>query len=332
MPNILSSRDYYKPFEYPKAFDFWLTQNQSFWLHTEINMDKDIDDWRFKLNEDEKLICGNILKSFVQSEVLIGDYWRAVARIFRKPEISMMASTFSAFETIHIASYAYLNETLGLNDFKAFLQDETAMERLSVLQTPPGVFKLQESDSDMTEAYYEWRKKLAISLAVFSAFGEGVALYSAFAILLSFSVRGLMKGVGEIIEFSNRDEALHSKGGIWLFTQLMAENQDIKNIKKEIYDAARLCVAIEDSFIDSVFEGRSLENCNPYDLKQFIRQRANDQLISLGLKSNWKNIDKKALDRMSWFGYVTAADNHADFFYGRVTEYAKTDGWENIYD
>ena len=119
--NILKPRDYYKPFEYPKAFEFWLTQNQSFWLHTEINLEKDITDWKLVLTEDEKLIIGNILKSFVQSEVLIGDYWRAVAKIFSKPEIAMMASTFSAFETIHITSYAHLNDTLGLNDFKAFL-------------------------------------------------------------------------------------------------------------------------------------------------------------------------------------------------------------------
>lgn len=324
--NLLVPRDYYKPFEYPKAFDFWLTQNQSFWLHTEINMDKDIEDWRFKLSEDEKLIIGNILKSFVQSEVLIGDYWRAVARIFKKPEISMMASTFSAFETIHIAAYAYLNETLGLTDFKSFLQDQTAMERLERLQTPPAVYR---GSSD--EEHYEYRKKLALSLAVFSAFGEGVALYSAFAVLLSFSVRGMMKGVGEIIEFSNRDEALHAKGGIWLFKEFMNENQDINDIKKDIYEAARIAVKIEDSFIDTVFDGRTLPNCTAYDLKQFIRQRANDQLVALGLKQNWKNVDKEALERMNWFGYVTAADNHADFFYGRVTEYGKTDGWDDMF-
>lgn len=333
MSNLLVPREYYKPFEYPKAFDFWLTQNQSFWLHTEINMDKDIEDWRFKLSEDERLIVGNILKSFVQSEVLIGDYWRSVARIFKKPEISMMASTFSAFETIHIAAYAYLNETLGLMDFQAFLQDAKALDRLEVLQAPPKVFKpdLNDPTMDLEKEYYDWRKKLAVSLAVFSAFGEGVALYSAFAILLSFSVRGMMKGVGEIIEFSNRDEALHSKGGIWLFTELMKENQDLQDIKKEVYEAARITVRIEDSFIDSVFSGRELANCTAYDLKQFIRQRANDQLVALGLRPNWRNIDKEALDRMSWFGYVTAADNHADFFYGRVTEYGKSDGWDDMF-
>jgi len=331
--NILEPREYYKPFEYPKAYDFWLTQNQSFWLHTEINMDKDIDDWRFLLTDDEKLIIGNILKSFVQSEVLIGEYWRSVARIFTKPEIAMMSATFSGFETIHIASYAYLNETLGLTDFQAFLQDQKAMERLDRLQEMPVPFtSFHKKGTDLyDEDYYNWRKRTALSLAVFSAFGEGVALYSAFAVLLSFSVRGMMKGVGEIIEFSNRDEALHSRAGIWLFNELIKENTDIQDIKKDIYEAARMTVKAEDGFIDSVFEGRSLPNCTAYDLKQFIRQRANDQLIAIGLKRNWKNVDKAALERMSWFGYVTAADNHADFFSGRVTEYGKSGGWDEMF-
>lgn len=322
---LLDRREYYKPFDYPEAYDYWLTQQQSFWLATEINMDKDISDWSSVLNEDEKYIIGNILKSFVQSEVLIGDYWRNVAAIFPKPEISMMATAFSNMETVHIAAYAYLNETLGLTDFEAFLQDKVAMERLSTLSLPPEPKRLEEDE-------YTWRKNLATSLAVFSGFGEGVALYSAFAILLSFSVRGRMTGVGEIIEFSNRDESLHARGGVWLFNQFMKENQDLQGIKKDIYEAARLAVKVEDSFIDSVFEGRDLPNCTAYDLKQFIRQRANNQLKALGLKQNWKNVDKEALSRMNWFNYITASENHADFFYGRVTEYAKTDGWKDMWN
>lgn len=322
---ILIERDYYKPFEYPKAFDFWLTQQQSFWLHTEINMDKDIEDWKFRLTDDEKLIIGNILKSFVQSEVLIGDYWRAVAKIFKKPEISMMATSFSNSETIHIASYAYLNDVLGLQDFKAFLQDEIAMERLSTIQTPPRPLRAADN-------YEEWLRKLTLSLAVFSAFGEGVSLYSAFTVLLSFSMRGLMKGVGEIIEYSHRDEAQHSKGGMWLFNELISENKGLTNIKKPVYEAARIAVKVEDDFIDSVFDGRSLPNCTAYDLKQFIRQRANNQLEQIGLKPIFKSIDKDAVDRLSWFNMISGSENHADFFSGKVTEYGMTSEWESMYD
>jgi len=321
--SLLLPRNYYKPFEYEKAFEFWTLQTNSFWTHTEINMDKDIDDWKFNLTDDERLIIGNILKSFVQSEILIGDYWRFVAKAFPKPEVSMMAAAFSYWESIHISSYAYLNDTLGLNDFRAFLADEVAMERLDSLMYPPVKSKYAND--------YEYRKALARSLAIFSAFGEGVALFSSFSILLSFSQRGLMRGLGEIIEYSVRDETGHSKAGVWLFKQFMSENQDIKGIKQEVYDAARACVAIEESFIDSVFDGRSLPNCNPEDLKQFIRQRANDKLVELGLKPNWKAVDKQAVERLSWFNLASGGDQHGDFFSSRVTQYSKTDGWEDLW-
>ncbi len=183
-------------------------------------------------------------------------------------------------------------------------------------------------DDEVTENY--WRKELAISLATFSAFGEGVALFSAFTILLSFAQRGLMKGLGQIIEMSIRDESLHARAGIWLFNTFMSENKDIHDVKKPIYEANRLCVAIEDKFIDSVFANSELPNCNPEDLKQFIRQRSNNQLRALHLKPEFK-IDKAAVKRLSWFNVASSGDQHADFFASRVTQYARTDGWGDMW-
>ncbi len=323
--SLLIKREYYKPFTYPEAYDYWLTQQTSFWIHTEINMDKDIYDWRFNLSDTERNIIGNILKSFVQSEVLIGDYWRRLAAIFQQPEVGMMCSAFSGMESNHIAAYAYLNDTLGITDFQEFLQDEVAMQRLSLLSRPPEEF---ENTLDIDEI--DWRKQLAVSLAVFSAFGEGVALFSAFTILLSFAQRGLMRGLGEIIEMSIRDETLHSKAGMWLFNTFMKENKDITKIKKYLYEACELTVSIEDKFIDSVFKNATLDNCSPADLKHFIRQRANNQLRSINLRAIFK-IDKQAIKRLNWFNLASVSDQHTDFFSGRVTNYARTDGWSDLW-
>lgn len=324
--SLLVQRDYYKPFDYPKAYDFWLLQQTSFWIHTEINMDADIYDWKFNLSDSERNIIGNILKSFVQSEILIGDYWRGVASVFKLPEISMMASCFSSFETIHIAAYAYLNDTLGIDNWQEFLQDKVVIERLSQLMAPPISWPTEEYHN-----YDAWKRDLAISLATFSAFGEGVALFSAFTILLSFAQRGLMKGLGQIIEMSIRDETVHSKAGVWLFNTFINENKDIHNIKKLIYEANRLCVSVEDRFIDSVFADNTLPNCHPDDLKQFIRQRSNNQLRELHLKPEFK-IDKSAVNRLSWFNIASGGDQHGDFFASRVTQYARTSGWDKLWE
>lgn len=332
MTNLLEVRAHFKPFDYPKAYDFWLLQQSSFWIHTEINMDADIYDWKFNLTDAERNIIGNILKSFVQSEILIADYWRKISDMFPKPEIAMMASAFGSFETIHQASYAYLNDSLGLNNFQEFMQDPVVMERLDQLARPP---KPYIEDYDYTREYagqrLEWKKRLAKSLAIFSAFGEGVLLFSAFNILLSFAQRGLMRGLGEIIEMSIRDESLHAQAGVWLYNEFMKENQDIKNIKKDLYKACELAIQIEDRFIDSVFQNGTLPNCDPVDLKQFIRQRANNQLRSINLKSIFK-INRLSIKKLNWFNLASGGDQHSDFFASRVTQYARTSGWDSMWE
>jgi ribonucleoside-diphosphate reductase beta chain len=222
----------------------------------------------------------------------------------------MMAATFSSFEGIHARSYSILNESLHLDDFEAFLYEPTTKAKLDNLMTKDGKSK----------------KDIAISLAVFSAFAEGVSLFSSFAILLNFSRFNKMKGMGQIISFSIRDESLHSEAGCWLFRQFVAEYSEVftDEVKAEIYEAARTAVQLEDDFIDKVFEKGSIEGLDPKDLKQFIRHRANVKLNDLGLKSNWKNVDKEAVSRItSWFDVLSSGVEQQDFFALRPSSYSK---------
>lgn len=308
--SLLTPRATYAPFEYDQAYRYWELQQQSHWLHTEIAMAGDINDWKMTLTEGEKNVIGQILKGFTQSEVFIQEYWsQMVSKWFKKPEIQMMAATFSAFESIHAVSYAYLNDSLGLTDFEAFLHEPTAKAKIDRLMVTKGKTK----------------QEIARSLAIFSAFNEGVNLFSSFAVLLNFSRFNKMKGLGQIIAFSIKDESLHSEAGCWLFRTLIQEFPDIwdDELKKEIYQAARDTVELEDAFIDKAFELGPIEGLDPKDLKAFIRHRANTKLNDLGLKKNWTNINKESLQRMAWFDIMSAGVSHSDFFASRVTDYSK---------
>lgn len=308
--SLMTPRVTYAPFEYEQAYKYWELQQQSHWLHTEIAMASDINDWKLNLTDNEKNVIGNILKGFTQSEVFIQEYWsQMVGKWFKKPEIQMMAATFSAMESIHAVAYAYLNQSLGLEDFSAFLHEPTAKAKIDRLIETKGKSK----------------EEIAKSLAIFSAFNEGVNLFSSFAVLLNFSRFNKMKGLGQIIAFSIKDESLHSEAGCWLFRTLIQEYPDIwtDELKKDIYDAARLTVELEDAFIDKVFELGDIEGISAKDLKAFIRHRCNTKLTDIGLKTNWKNVDKEALERMAWFDVLSAGVSHADFFSSRVTDYSK---------
>lgn len=319
---LLTPRMSYSPFEYQQAYKYWELQQQSHWLFSEINMASDINDWKIKLSETEKNVIGHILKGFTQSEIFIQEYWgQMVGKWFKKPEIQMMAACFSNMESIHAVSYAYLNQSLGLEDFEAFLHEPTAKAKIDRLITTKGKSK----------------EEIARSLAIFSAFNEGVNLFSSFAILMNFSRFNKLKGVGQIIAFSIKDESLHSEAGCWLFRTLVSEFPDLltDTLKDEIYDAARLTVELEDNFISKAFELGTIEGIDLHDLKAFIRFRTNTKLGDLGLGKIWKNIDKQAIERMSWFDVMSSGKSHDDFFAGRVSEYSKgtidfTHVWENI--
>ena len=316
--SLIERRDFYKPFEYQEAFDFYLDQQRSHWLADEVPLASDLNDWKQKLTESEKNLIGNILKSFAQTEVHVNDYWSSkVSQWFPKPEIVAMTSTFGSFEAIHAQAYARLNEELGLDDFKAFLEDEAALSKIERLQDTP----------------MDTLNERAQSLAIFSAFTEGVNLFSSFAVLMSFQLRNLMKGTGQIVEWSVRDESLHSKAGCWLFRTLLQENEDLNTpeLRSKVTEACHLSVKLEFDFIDKAFEMGEVEGLNKAQLQNFIKARANEKMIELGYKAVYNDIDPNLLKQMEWFGHLTSGKTHQDFFAGRVTDYAKSTGdWSDL--
>jgi len=315
---ITDARNYYKPFEYQQAFEYYKDQHRVHWLADEVPLASDLNDWLLKLSESEKNLIGNILKSFAQTEVHVNDYWSSkVSQWFPKPEIVAMASAFGAFEAIHAEAYARLNEELGLDDFKAFLEDEASAAKIERL--------LEVPSNNISE--------IAQSLAIFSAFTEGVNLFSSFAILMSFQLRNLMKGTGQIVEWSVRDESLHSKAGCWLFTKIKEEYPEIdtEEFESKIIEACKISVKLEFDFIDKAFEMGEVEGLNKDQLKNFIKARANEKIKELGYKEVYKDVDPLLLREMDWFGHLTSGQSHQDFFAGRVTAYSKsTADWSNL--
>jgi len=315
---IIEPRNYYKPFEYQTAFDFYKDQHRAHWLADEVPLASDLNDWKLKLNESEKNLIGNILKSFAQTEVHVNDYWSTKVSVwFPKPEIQAMARVFADFESIHAEAYARLNEELGLDDFRAFLEDEVSKAKIDRLVETPG----------------ETLEDKAVSLAIFSAFTEGVNLFSSFAILMSFQLRNLMKGTGQIVEWSVRDESLHSKAGCWLFRTLLEEQPELntEELRDKIIEACNLSVQLEFDFIDKAFEMGDIEGLNKEQLKNYIKARANEKMIELGYKAIYNDIDPNLLKQIEWFGHLTSGKTHQDFFAGRVTSYAKsTADWDDL--
>jgi len=318
---LFDERIAYKPFEYPEYYtEGWLKQAQAFWLHTEIPMSGDVKDWNEKLTESEKNLVGNILLGFAQTECAVSDYWtQKVVSWFPKHEIQQMAMMFGSQETIHAVAYSYLNETLGLENFEAFLHEPATAERFENLvaydgSDPVGIGK---------------------SLAIFSAFAEGVSLYSAFAVLYSFQLRNCLKGIGQQMKWSVRDESLHSRMGCQLFRHMCEEIPNLlEDCREDVIKAASTMLEAEERYIDKMFEQGDIENLKANDLKQFIRKRLNEKLQELGCLDlgQYFAFDEKAAANLDWFYHLTGGHTHTDFFAVRPTDYSKANEGEDFED
>jgi ribonucleoside-diphosphate reductase beta chain len=318
---LFNERIAYKPFEYPEYYtEGWLKQAQAFWLHTEISMQSDIKDWNEKLTPAEKNLVGNILLGFAQTECAVSDYWtQKVVGWFPKHEIQQMAMMFGSQETVHAVAYSYLNETLGLEDYEAFLHEPATASRFDNLVAYDGTDKLG----------------IAKSLAVFSAFAEGVSLYSAFAVLYSFQLRNLLKGIGQQMKWSVRDESLHSKMGCQLFRHMCEEDAELmEQCREDVINAAATMVKLEEDYIDKMFEAGDIEGIAAEDLKNFIKKRTNEKLVELGYidLGNYFPYVEGSAKKLDWFYHLTGGVTHTDFFAIRPTDYSKANEGEDFED
>ena len=318
---LFDERIEYKPFEYSEYYtEGWLKQAQAFWLHTEISMQGDLKDWNEKLTDKEKSLVGNILLGFAQTECAVSDYWtQKVVGWFPKHEIQQMAMMFGSQETVHAVAYSYLNETLGLEDYKAFLHEPATAKRFENLTA-------YEGNSP---------RGIGSSLAIFSAFAEGVSLYSAFAVLYSFQMRNLLKGIGQQMKWSVRDESLHSKMGCKLFRHMCEEDDQLLSLcREDVIKAAETMVSLECSYIDKMFEAGEIEGISSSDLKNFIKKRANEKLLELGYVDlgTYFPFNEKAAGNLDWFYHLTGGVTHTDFFATRPTDYSKANEGEDFED
>ena len=178
------------------------------------------------------------------------------------------------------------------------------------------------------------RQDVAKSLAIFSAFAEGVSLYSSFAVLYSFQMRNLLKGIGQQMKWSVRDESLHSRMGCQLFNHMCEEYPELREQSKDsIIEAAKLIVELEEKFIDKMFEMGDLENLKSNDLKEFIKQRTNDKLRELGYEEVFI-VNQEQASNLDWFYHLTGGHTHTDFFAIRPTDYSKAgeeDDWDDLF-
>jgi len=307
LPGLLTPSFGYKPFRYPWAYDFWKRQQQVHWMPEEVPLGEDCKDWAAKLNDRERNLLTQIFRFFTQSDVEVNDnYMERYGRVFKPTEVKMMLAAFSNMETIHIAAYALLLETIGMPEaeFSAFLEYEALRAKHDYMQRF-GV----ETNAD-----------IARTLAMFGGFTEGLQLFASFAMLMNFPRFNKMKGMGQIVSWSVRDESLHCEGMTRLYHAFNAETGAVtKAVADDIVDCCKTVVGLEDKFIDLAFEAGEVQGMTAADIKAYIRFIADWRLRQLALPAVYGATENP----LPWLQSLLSGVEHANFFEARATEYSK---------
>ena len=305
--SLLDQSPAYKPFANPSFVNQAIEHDKLAWGEWECDLNEDVAQWKSgKISYSEKNFITQILRLFTQSDVIVGgSYVDVFLPRIKNNEARMMMLSFAQRETIHMRSYALLNDTLGFpeSEYTAFLEYEAMADKIEFMQT---------FDPDTKQG-------LAKSIAQ-TVCNEGMSLFSAFVMLLNFQRFGKLKGMCEIVEWSIRDETMHVDGMTSLFRQYITENPEVvtDEFKQSIYDMYRTAVTLEDKVIDLAFELGAMEGITQSEVKEYIRYIADRRLTNLGLKPNW-DIESNPLP---WLDWVLNGDSFKNFFEGRVTDYS----------
>lgn len=309
----------YRPFQYPWAYEYWERQQNIHWLPKEIQLGDDKRDF-LRFNPVLRNLIVSVFRMFTQADIDVQNNYHAVyQRIFKPTEVQMMLAAFSNMETIHIAAYSHLLDTLDLPEtiYHEFLEYE----------------EMRAKHDWMTSFDPNSPMEVALSLAGVSGFGEGLQLFASFAILLNFPRQNLLKGMGQIVSWSVRDESLHCEGIMRLFHTYIAENADKidrPELSRKIRKMAYEVVDAEDRFIDLVFSAGDVPGLTAAELKEYIRYIANLRLRGLGEPDAFEILRNP----LPWVDSLAVGIEHANFFERQGTEYSKasTEGdWDDAF-
>ncbi len=317
---MLVERSAYKPFQYPWAYEAWLQQQRIHWLPEEVPMADDVKDWHRTITPAERNLLTHIFRFFTQADVEVNNcYMKHYTQVFKPTEVQMMLAAFSNIETVHIAAYSHLLDTVGMpeEEYSAFLRYKEMKDKYDYMQ----------------QFNTNTKHDIARTLAMFGAFTEGLQLFASFAILLNFPRFNKMKGMGQIVSWSARDESLHAESIIRLFRTFIEENPEIwtDELRRDLHIACQTVITHEDAFIDLAFELDEIEGLTAAEVKAYIRYIADRRLLQLGLQP----VHHITENPLPWMEEMLNGLEHANFFENRSTEYSKaaTQGsWEEAFD
>lgn len=312
--DIFKKRVAMKPYEYPELMEFGDAIRHSYWVHTEFNFTSDVQDFYTKLKPHERTAVQNSMLAIAQVEVAVKTFWGDLYHRMPKYELGAVGAVFAESEARHAEAYSHLLEILGLNEqFDKISEIPALKERVEYLNKSVSWAKTGE-DKDYT-----------LSLILFSLFIEHVSLFSQFLVMMSFNKhQNTLSGLSNVIEATSKEEQIHGLFGIDIVNTLREERPEWfdENMEKAVKDACLESYEAEKKVVDWIFEDGELEFMPKQVVLEFIKNRLNNSLESIGYEKLF-DVDADLVKESSWFEDEIVGTKLTDFFNKRSINYTK---------
>lgn len=303
MRKITDEYDGYET-KYPILLEHVNTQlDKNFWSATEVNVESDALEMKYKLTEDQQNAVKKILPLFLRYELIVSDFWTDVyPKLFQAPECKDGSAAINMIERcVHARFYDKIGKVYGLNNdafYLSYLDDPDFKERVSWIGKV-----LKQDDKILT--------CLAFGLI------EAAALFSAFALLRSFQANGynLIAATVKGTKQSAVDERLHSLFLSDTFRYYYSElditiNEDDR--LNALFELTHKMYANEEHIIDSVIPESGLNGISRLQYKNFVMRRMDEYFERLGCNKTPFGIKYSELDEL--FDIQNSAYSEPDFF------------------
>jgi ribonucleoside-diphosphate reductase beta chain len=303
-----------KPDHYAWAQKFIETAQNGFWTHREFSFQSDIQDFKVTLTDQERIMITRSLACIGQIEISVKTFWAKLGENCPHPSLYDLGYTLAHQEVIHGNAYSRLLEVLGINDaFEEILKLDIIKGRVSYLK------------KHLHKFHADNKKQFVYSLILFTLFIENISLFSQFYTLNWFGrFKNVLKDTNKQTEYSAREEDLHAKVGVKLINTIRTEYPELfdEELEKKVVYEATQAIKYEFEIVDWIINGNTHETLNSELLKNFIRNRMNESLVSIGYSPNFE-VDQDLVSKTIWFDEQVLGNNMTDFFNSRPTEYSK---------
>jgi ribonucleoside-diphosphate reductase beta chain len=299
--DIFKPRMNLKPYEYPELLEYVDAIRHSYWVHTEFSFTSDVQDFKVNVTPSERNALQNCMLAIAQIEVSVKTFWGDIYKHLPKSEVGSVGQTFAESEVRHMDAYSHLLEVLGLNaDFERIKHIPVMNKRVNYLQE-----SLKTSKSDDPEEYSH-------SILLFSLFIEHVSLFSQFLIIMAFNKHNnIFKGISNVVEATSKEEQIHGLFGIELINIIKQEhptwfddehNNEVKKACIKAYES-------EMEIVDWIFEEGEIDFLPKDVISEFIKNRFNNSLDSIGLEKIFETNDE-LLAQTDWFDDEIMSTKH----------------------